>query len=261
MPPSQTKVFAWTTRIPKQPLLMKARIFQQNVYRLTDGLIVAMSVSKCRGVSDANVFHTKSGENLAFSISANWALAPPLPPTRSRGRTRGDLGTSPFWGKNNATLDIPSTSALRRISPTASEPKRHSHKHPAGLGLGHPPSSSLHTPSSSPSPSLSSESSGIGMLTSSLSISSNLCRLTSQPPLKLPSRQPQPRSRTRGRLFSSKMPYLTVSKFTKRLLYTIPESLTSFIFQGHRHVIGKDARSEGKVFEGGMVRSFGWTLF
>ncbi|KAK0443142.1 uncharacterized protein EV420DRAFT_1067906 [Desarmillaria tabescens] len=165
---------------------------------------------------------------------------------------RSDLGTFPGWGENDAILDMPSTSS------TTSKPKRHSHKHPVGLGLGHPSSSSLRA---APPP-LSLESAGIGMLTSLLSVPSGLCRLTSQPPSKLPPRQPQPqpRSRARARLLL-KMPHLTISKFTKRLLYTIPESSTSSLFQGHRCVIGRNAYNEGKIFEGKRSNRLGARCF
>ncbi|PBK66071.1 hypothetical protein ARMSODRAFT_1006210 [Armillaria solidipes] len=220
---------------------------------------VATSASRCRG---ADVFSTTSRGKHTSSISASdspfkrySALGLGAPPMRSRDSTRGDSGASGRWDKDNIILDMPSTYALQQISPAAFEPKRHSRKQPAGLGIGHPPSSSLRTtspPVSSPPTSL--EPSGIGMLTSSLSIASDLCRLTSQPPSKLAPRrpQPQPRSRTRTRLFSLKMPHLTVSKFTKRLLYTIPESSASSLFHGYQHAI---AGSEG------VVRPFGSTLF
>ncbi len=48
------------------------------------------------------------------------------------------------------------------------------------------------------------------------------------------------------------MPHLTVSTFTKRLLYTIPESSASSLFQGHQRAI---AGSQG------VISPFGRTLF
>ncbi|KAK0443126.1 uncharacterized protein EV420DRAFT_1067320 [Desarmillaria tabescens] len=239
---------------------------------------VATTASKCRGVLDVGVFPTRLGEEPTLSISASGViykrysgLGLGAPPTRNGIRIcHSHSGTFPGWGEDDAMLDMsPTSPILQQISSPTSKPKRRTHKHPAGLGLGHPPSSSLCAasppPSSSqPSPQPSSsptslESAGIGMLTSSFSISSDLCRLTSQPPLKLPPRQPQPRPR--ARFLSSKVPHLTVFKFTKRLLYTIPELSTSSLFQGHQHVIGKEACGKGKGSEGSMVRSFGRTLF
>ncbi|KAK0234968.1 hypothetical protein EDD85DRAFT_62586 [Armillaria nabsnona] len=221
---------------------------------------VAIPVSKCRGASDTKAFTTASREKLV-STSASGSifkrysgLGLGAPPTRSRDSTRDDSGASPRWDEDSAILDTPSTSpAPQRISPMASEPKRHPRKQPAGLGLGLPPSIFLRTTSPLVSSPISFGPLGVDMLTSSLSISSDLCRLTSQPPSKLPPSRPQPQPLTR--LFSSKIPHLTVSKFTKRLLYTIPESSTSSLFQGHQCAIGKDAGSEG------VVRPFGRTLF
>ncbi|KAK0475783.1 hypothetical protein IW261DRAFT_1492920 [Armillaria novae-zelandiae] len=218
----------------------------------------AVSASKYPGTSDPDVFSTTSEH--AFSISASCSIVKRYsglglgaPPARSRGCTPDDSGASTRWDEDNDMLRTPFTSASQQISPMASEPKRYPRKQPAGLGLGLPSSISFRATS----PSTSLEPLGIGMLTSSLSISSDLCRLTSQPPSKLPPRQPQPqlRLRARTRLFSSKIPHLTVSQFSKRLLYTIPESSTSSLFQEHRRAIAKDAGSEG------MVRPFGRTLF
>ncbi|KAK0475599.1 hypothetical protein EDD18DRAFT_1217945 [Armillaria luteobubalina] len=217
----------------------------------------AVSASKYRGASDPDVLSTTSRENYAFYISAPCSiikrysgLGLGAPPTRRRGSTPDDSDASSRCDEDNIILRTPSTSPSQRISSMASEPKRYPRKQPAGLGLGLPSSISFHTTSPSvSSPSTSLEPLGTGMLTSSLSISSDLCRLTSQPPSKLPPRrpQPQPRLRTRTRLFSSKIPHLTVSRFSKRTLY----------YSGieHRRAIAKDAGSEG------MVRPSGRTLF
>ncbi|KAK0495769.1 hypothetical protein EDD18DRAFT_252720 [Armillaria luteobubalina] len=176
--------------------------------------------------------------------------------------------TIPQWSKRNVTSDMPSTSprVLPRLSSTNAEPRQHLRKQPAGLGLGHPMTNSLQTASPAPPPSPPSEPSGMGMLTSSLSISSELCRLTSQCAPKPPPRlQPHPYSQPCARaqrLFSSKMTFFTLSKFSKRSLYTIPESSTGSPDQGHNSFIRKGGRcSDGKVFEGSVVHSFGHTLF
>ncbi|SJL09101.1 uncharacterized protein ARMOST_12477 [Armillaria ostoyae] len=239
---------------------------------LTCDLIVAIPASKHCGVADTGAFPTKSKGKLASSIRASGADFKgyagvdlrALPTTRSKDR---DLGASPQWSESNATFDMPSTSppVLPRISSTNPEPRRHTRKQPAGLGLGHPASNSLQTASLAPPPPPPSEPSGMGMLTSSLSISSELCRLTSQCSSKPPPRsQPHPYSQPRARaqrLFSSKMTFVTLSKFSKRPLYTIPESSTGSPDQGHDSFIRKRGRcSDGKGF-GGVVHSFGRTLF
>ncbi|KAK0186428.1 hypothetical protein F5146DRAFT_1124225 [Armillaria mellea] len=237
-----------------------------NLDRLDSKTEETISVSKCCCASDTNAFTTACRKKLA-STSASSSIykqygglglgAPPMRCTSDN--TRDESSTSPRLDEVNAILGTLSSSpAPRRVSPMASEPKRHPGKQPAGLGLGLPPSISLRTATPLVSSStISVEPLGIGMLTSSLSISSDLCRLTSHPPSKLPPRrpQPQPRLRTRTRPFSSEMPHLTVCKFTKRLLYTIPESSTASPFQGHRRAIGKDGGSEG------AVGPFGRTLF
>ncbi|KAK0475817.1 hypothetical protein IW261DRAFT_1595303 [Armillaria novae-zelandiae] len=188
------------------------------------------------------------------------------PPTiKSKGR---DLGVSPQWSERNVTSDMPSTSppVLPRLSSTIPEPRQHLHRQPAGLGLGHPTTTSLQTASLAPPPPPPSEPSGMGMLTSSLSISFELCRLTSQCIPKPPSQsQPHPYSQPPAhaqRLFSSKMRIVTLSKFSKRSLYTIPELSTGSLDQGHDNFIRKGGLcSDGRVFEGSMVHSFGRTLF
>ncbi|KAK0440324.1 hypothetical protein EV421DRAFT_1816673 [Armillaria borealis] len=189
----------------------------------------AMPASKYCGVADTGAFPTKSKGKLASSIRASGADFKgyagvdlrALPTTRSKGR---DLGTSPQWSESNATFDMPSTSppVLPRISSTNPEPRRHSRKQSAGL-----------------------EPSGMGMLTSSLSISSELCRLTSQCSSKPPSAvvtatvHIHSRDARAQRLFSSKMTFVTLSKFSKRSLYTIPESSTGSQDQGHDSFIRK----------------------
>ncbi|PBK89551.1 hypothetical protein ARMGADRAFT_1064940 [Armillaria gallica] len=233
----------------------------------------AMPASKHCGVADTGAFPTKSKGKLAFSIRASGddfkehakVDLRALRTTRSKG---WGLGASPQWSESNTTFDMPSSSppVLPRISSTNPEPRRHSRKQPAGLGLGHPASNSLQTASPAPPPPPPSEPSGMGMLTSSLSISSELCRLTSQYSSKPPLRsQPHPYSQPRARaqrLFSSKMTFVTLSKFSKRSLYTIPESSTGSPDQGHDSFIRKGGRcNDGKGFEGGVVHSFGRTLF
>ncbi|PBK89593.1 hypothetical protein ARMGADRAFT_326458 [Armillaria gallica] len=199
---------------------------------------VAILASKCRGASDTNVFSTTSRVKLPFSVSASGSifkrysgLGLGAPPTRRRDSACGDSGASPCWDDDNAIL-----------------------------GLGHPPSGSLRAiPPLVSSPTTSLKPLGIGMLASSLSVSSDLCHLASQPPSKLPPRrpQPQPRLHTRTRLISSKMPHLTVSKFTKRLLYTIPESPTSSLFQGHQRSVGKESMRVVRAWSGHLgVRCF-----
>ncbi|KAK0186456.1 hypothetical protein F5146DRAFT_1227098 [Armillaria mellea] len=231
----------------------------------------AMPASKRCGVPDTDAFPTKSKGNLASSIrGANFKeyagvgfRAPPT--TRNEGQ---DLGPSPQWSESNPTSDMPSTSSplLPRISSTNPERRRHSRKQPAGLGLGHPASNSPQTASPALPPPPPSEPSGMGMLTSSLSISSELCRLTSQCSPKPPPRsQPRPYSQPRARaqrLFSSKIAFDTLSKFSKRSLYTIPESSTGSPEQGLGSSIRKGGRcSDGKAFEGSVIHSFGRTLF
>ncbi|KAG7440756.1 uncharacterized protein BT62DRAFT_997555 [Guyanagaster necrorhizus] len=214
---------------------------------------------KRRGVSNTVILSTNSGRKLASSINDSCSspkypagLGLGAPPTRNRGGTSGNSGTS--------LRDLPSTSsaALGRISPTITEPRRRSRKQSAGLGLGLPASNALHTtcpPSQPPPP--PSEPSGIGIFSSSLSISSELCRLTSQCSLKPPPRsQPQPRASPR-RLFSSKLAFVTSSKFLKRSLYTIPESSIGVLDQDHGSFIGNGGRRS----DGNLVHSFGRTLF
>ncbi|KAK0199751.1 hypothetical protein DFS33DRAFT_189777 [Desarmillaria ectypa] len=227
---------------------------------------VAMPASKRGVVSDHGVFPKNSGGKLASPISGSdfkqyAGLGLGAPPMRNRGVIRSHLGSSPCRSENDTTLDVPciSPANLGRFPPTNSVPKRCSRKDSAGLGFAHPTSNSLRTPSPPPPPS---KSSGIGMLTSSLSISSELCRLTSQSSLQPPPRsQPQPRARAH-RLFSSKMAFVTLSKFSKRSLYTIPESSTGSPDLRHGSFIGKGGRRNvGKAFEGNAVHSFGQTLF
>ncbi|PBK89599.1 hypothetical protein ARMGADRAFT_1167371 [Armillaria gallica] len=144
---------------------------------------VAILASKCRGASDTNVFSTTSRVKLPFSVSASGSifkrysgLGLGAPPTRRRDSACGDSGASPCWDDDNAILGMPSTFlALQRIVPTASKPKRHSLKQSIGLGLGHPPSGSLRAiPPLVSSPTTSLKPLGIGMLASSLSVSSDL---------------------------------------------------------------------------------------
>ncbi|KAK0216862.1 hypothetical protein IW262DRAFT_152352 [Armillaria fumosa] len=217
-------------------------------------------LSKCQGKPASS----NKASDADFKEYTGATLRVPLT-IRSKGR---DLGASPQWSERNATFDMPSTSlpVLPRFSSTNPEPRQHLRKQPAGLGLGHPTTNSLQTASPAPPSPPPSEPSGMGMLTSSLSISSELCRLTSQcapkpPPRSQPHPYSQPRARAQ-RLFSSKMTFVTLSKFSKRSLYTIPESSTGSPDQGHDSFIRKGGRcSDGKVFEGSVVHSFGRTLF
>ncbi|KAK0475806.1 hypothetical protein IW261DRAFT_458872 [Armillaria novae-zelandiae] len=230
----------------------------------------ALPTSKRSSIANTGALPTKCQGKLAYSNQASdpdfkeyTGVNLHAPPTiRTKGR---DLGASPQWSERNITSGMPSTSppVLPRFSSTNPEPRRHLRKQPAGLGLGHPTTNSLQTASPPPPPS---EPSGMGMLTSSLSISSELCRLTSQCVPKPPPRsQPHPYSQQSAhaqRLFSSKMTFVTLSKFSKRSLYTIPESSTGSPDQGHDSFIRKGGQcSDGRVFEGSMVHSFGRTLF
>ncbi|SJL09063.1 uncharacterized protein ARMOST_12439 [Armillaria ostoyae] len=240
---SLTKVLTWIVRIPKQQFLIKLSLFRNAAVPQTPMLSLRHPEKNLPPPALPVPFS---------SDTVDCALAPLLREvetvlTMIQAHPLVGTRTTPYWTR------LPLLLLLNEFLPWYPS-QNDTRKQPAGLGLGLPPSISLRT--ASPlvsSPPISLDPLGIGMLASSLSISSDLRRLTSQPPSKLPPRrpQPQPRLRTRTRLFSSKMPHLTVSKFTKRLLYTIPESSTSSLYQGHQRTIGKNAGSEG------VVRPFG----